>query len=412
MPTPHLVQQVGEYFTQLAGDISISVVTREQGPQWNARIILSTPRDLLAAAEDAPLNKLLPNMSHLFVDEPDSQLGRLPDRYEPAHRARLLRVNRHPPPLLRAVDSLLGIRQRGDHVDFTHRNKAHTVWSSATIDSNLRRFVYGRGWARGDGSKKNIIDLNFTDTASDRQKGVRSNLAEIAGYIGAGVAEPFQVKPEHYAFTVDQFGALAELPSKPFRYAHEKGQTQSANSLPRAIGLPPTLVEAVAYLAATAPPPRGTYSLAVVPDSASIKAVQEEFEDLGIPVAPLVPESLAGGIPPPPENTAPPILISTRSAVPGLHLPHLHTVYCLNGLDMSSLNDGQRKLGGRRAREVLYTIIAGRLGRFATPAHKGQPQRVISVVPKGSEEEAALRDMFYGTHFDAGAELSTWEGEL
>lgn len=406
LPTPHLVHQVEEYFSNLAGDVPVSVMSSRALPDWNARVIVATPGPLLGAAGEEPLHKLLPDLSHVLVDEADTQFGPLPGRYETSLDSVRLPINRHPPALVHALNSLLNIQHHGDHIDFSNRTKAHTVWSSATLGPSVRRFVYGRGWAHGG-----IIDLDFTNGATNKQVGTRDSLAEIAGKVGAMVTEPFQVKPEHYAFTVDSRGVISPLSRSRFQYDTSRGETlNSMAKMPP--GLPPTMIEAVAFLSATSPPPRGTYSLAVLPDNASIREAQAEMHSLGVSVAPLVPESLVGGIPAPPEDVTPPILISKRSAVPGLHLPHLHTVYLLNGLDHSGLSPAQLRSGGRKMNESMYGIIAGRLGRFATPAHKGQPQRVISLVEKDGVEEAALRDMFAGVYGDTGMRLSRWTGEL
>lgn len=117
-----------------------------------------------------------------------------------------------------------------------------------------------------------------------------------------------------------------------------------------------------------------------------------ELAELGIPAINLQPELIpdVDSLIPEPGQT-PPVLLAKRSAVPGLHLPRLHTIYMLNGLDTSSTF----KAAQVKDRMTFYGVAAGRVGRLGMD---DKSQRVISLVTRNSRDARMLAEMFYGRY--------------
>lgn len=408
LPTPHLAQQVSDLLVALSPGGPRHTLVSEDWTEWEAPVIVATPRTFMASNPPH-----LPDLSHIFLDEPDVMLGPLPGRYSSDGMYKKHRINLHPPPIAQALNSILQIVDDRGKLDFSNRRQdVNTVWASATFGPALRRFTYLRGWVSSRGEKSAVADLNLTADASERQASIVDALGEIAQQVDVKASDPVQApKPLHYAFVVDETARLGPLPPVAFNTAPDANDAM----------LDLTVIEAMAYLHTTSPPPPGTYALALPPSSASLKALVQELGLLGVPVAPLVPEALAGGIPKPDRDGIAPVLVSSRAAMAGLHLPELHTVYMLNGLDMAGTTASQRskagRTGGKQDRETQYEVIAGRLGRMGTAAANipSRPQRVISLLSAGSSEIAAMRDLLDGNLNAAHRvqfRLSEWEGEL
>ncbi|KAL1408942.1 hypothetical protein Q8F55_005756 [Vanrija albida] len=407
VPSPHLAQQVADLLEAFAPREGLHALIDPVWavPNWKAKVIVATASKLLEA--DAPrLNAL----SHIFLDEPDTMLGPVPGRFQDANRLARHPINVHPPPVVDVLNAMLGIKgsKRNGWIDYAGRRDIRTVWSSATLGSDVRRFVYGRGWIQKGGG---VVDLNFTASASERQRGVTDSLDAIADEAGVGASElPKASKPEHYAFVVDAMGQLRPLGEGGAAVAQRKDASNSGN-------VSPLVVEALALLHASSPPPEGTYALALPPDGSSGRELARELGKLRVASAELLPELLAGGVPPIPKGRGAPVLILPRNAVAGLHLASLHTVYLLNGLDMARMSKARRNVGGARARDVFYSVVEGRLGRAGTHTPE-RPQRVISIVEAGSEEERALEQLFAGRLKGEIGEptgdypLGEWQGPL
>ncbi|GMK54208.1 hypothetical protein CspeluHIS016_0107940 [Cutaneotrichosporon spelunceum] len=431
LPTPHLARQVADLLSAL-GDARVSTVSNEGEADLNAQVLLGTPRAFLALSgkkRNMTLGDRVRGVTHVFVDEIDSQIGPLPHSRMTKGQLERHPSRKHTPAVADALDSLFGIRQKEGFTDFSARKAITSVFSSATLDNNTRRHIYGRGWVRpkGGAAAKQILDLDFSAAATPRQVALRETMAQIAAQAGAVSAQPVQRKPKHYGFSVSPEGKLSALDlARPGDsgfvppVVDEKGREVDLDTLPLKKsankprpGLPVTLLEGMAFLHATVPPPSGTYSLAVLPDGASVAGAKAELAALGLNVIPLVPEVLEGGVEPPPPEAPHIMLLTTRAAVPGLHLPHLHSIYLLNGLDVSKLSKSAKMAGGREGQSLVYSIITGRLGRMATEVGDPQnPQRVVSIVQHDSYEEWALRHMFGEMYTKWQFALSQWPGEI
>lgn len=436
VPTPHLARQVEVLCKRLYQ------VTAEQPAVWTLALAHSDPRD-----EVQPLlistPRTLQNWSHWFrfepdwvlLDEPDTMLGPLPPRDAKPERLARHPLIRHPPPIIDVLDGLFdaaegqarpadrrnpdGRKQSGRKPGGGKRREIRTAWSSATLQNKVKTLARQRGWVSA------AADLNWTAGASPEQQAVREDMEAIAAQLGGITADSAGWRPEHYALEVGRTGALravthaeVEAAAADMSAAHaalreRRAQGESAATIaaegkallehPGSLARDsPVFIETVALLQATAPPPDGKYALVLPPAGASLAALAAELEALGTPCMPLVPEAMAKGIPRPQPGTNP-VLIALRESLTGLHLPHLHTVYLVNGIDKAALTPNKRKNGGRRELSTTYARIAGRLGRLGTSA-ADKPQRVISLLPAGYTEKHAL----FQTLEEMGERLADW----
>ncbi len=414
LPTSHLAQQVQDHLEKLdplepPGETetnhSLTLFTRLQAclnPSETSEIptspiVLATPKDI-ASYPTFPTSHL----ELIFTDEPDTMLGPVPTRHLPSYAAHTHPINRHPPVLLSVMNDLLGIAPEAStskkndrlQLDFSNRRRIQTVWTSATIHSQIRRFAKTRGWVR---SGEEVVDLDFTVLASDKQRLTR----DVAGRLPEGISNGVEViddltrivgvEPEHFALVVDPVtGGISHLSST----------ASSAVKLPSQgkIGLlAPVLLEALALLHTTSPSPAGTYVLVLPPEGTSLDALSEEMDTLSVPNILLTPEAIASGLP-----GNPGLLLARRSTITGLHLAGLHTIYLLSGLDLGGLSTAQKRGQGQTGRTKFYEIVSGRVGRLGTSAvvvdEGGEgmsKQRVVSLVLGGSEEERGLIDLFF-----------------
>lgn len=437
VPTPHLARQVEDLCLRLLE------VTQERGIMWNVLtadtipeevtepLVISTPKIYLQSGLD-----LRPDW--VLIDEPDAMLGPLPPRHIEPERLAQHPIYRHPPPLTKALDHLFDIpaaperrevrgkRQRErerrspalQERDLSRRRAIRTAWCSATLQSKIKNYAFRHGWSR------QAADLNWTPGASEGQLAARESIEAIAAQIGVATDASMGVRPQHYLIEVSATGALRPVsqadveedkeeyerapwqgssePRPPWQYVPEEEGEDVDETRPLHKDSP-VFTEAVALLQTLAPPPDGKYALILPPGRVSLTAIADELDKLGVASAPLVPEAIAAGIPPPRPGTNP-VIIASRESLTGIHLPELHTVYLINGLDVGSMSKQQRVNGGRLERGIVYQRITGRLGRLGTNV-EGKPQRVISLLPVGKREMRALTHTLDGM----GEELATWE---
>jgi hypothetical protein len=424
VPNPYLAQQITQHIRTLTADPSLYSLLSPTSPGVDEAVLPDAP---IIIATDLVLSSYslanLPSLTHIFLDEPDDMLGPLPTKFLPLHLLPEHPINSRPPRIISIMNRLLHLRPAEDgtmhggslNMDFTSRREGvSTIWTSATLSPLLRRFVKTRGWLRRDEQE---VDLDFTETASPRQQRVRREIVQMARTGDLPTSTLVTSMPEQYAFTVSEpMGRLAPLSWVPSRAPDTSVIGRSKRPSVEAL-CSPLLVEALALLHSTSPPPKDQYALALAPESSSFTDITDILDSLQVPYLNLTPEILVDGIPDTSELPVPPVLLTRRSAVPGLHLPGLHTVYLLSGLDMAGLSPAQKRRRGEAQRVSFYETVCGRLGRLGTENTKEAPQRVISLVMEGGVEEAGLRDLFFGKLSrgrgrDASQELDVWKGEL
>ncbi|AFR95207.1 hypothetical protein C343_03299 [Cryptococcus neoformans C23] len=424
VPTPHLAHQIFSHLQTLSPYSSSSsspplfsllspktlLAKGEKSPAW---ALPDTPIVISTAKIAVQFNLDTPQLTHIFLDEPDTMVGSLPSRHATSRDLYRHPLIRHPPPIVHAITQLLGIKiTRDGTLDFAkRRNGINTVWTSATMGREFKRFVKTRGWVRRG---NRVVDLDFSPSASDNKRLIRERLLQAIGVspndgpqLGKsakgkrGRKGQEQKEPEHHVILVDhETGDFAPLtPTSDLTGFTPQPKYQPASSSSSSQRY---ILETLALLHATSPPPPGKYSLALPPEGTSLDQLGEALASLGVSTSLLTPEVLRVGIPPVAEGVAPPILLAARSSVPGLHLPQLQTVYMLGGLDIQGLSQAQRKNKGVGDRMRFYDTVTGRLGRLGTDAvvdasiEEGETQKVVSLVLAGSEEHDKLAKMFFG----------------
>lgn len=426
VPTPHLAHQIFSHLQTLSPYSSSSssaplfsllsprtlLAKGEKSPAWalpDTPIIISTAKIAMQFDLDTP------QLTHIFLDEPDTMIGPLPSRHATSRDLYRHPLIRHPLPIVHVITQLLGITiTREGTLDFAkRRNGVNTVWTSATMGREFKRFVKTRGWVRRG---NRVVDLDFSPSASDNKRLIRERLLQAIGVspndgpqLGKSTKEKWERKgheqkePEHHVILIDHetgdFAPLTATSGLTGLNPRPKGQSASSSSSSQGY-----ILETLALLHATSPPPPGKYALALPPEGTSLDQLGEALASLGVSTSLLTPEVLRVGIPPVAEGVAPPILLAARSSVPGLHLSQLQTVYMLGGLDVQGLSQAQRKNKGIVERMGFYDTVTGRLGRLGTDAmvdasvenEEGETQKVVSLVLAGSEEHDKLAKMFFG----------------
>ena len=159
--------------------------------------------------------------------------------------------------------------------------------------------------------------------------------------------------------------------------------------------LPSTMIENMVLLHLTAPPPDGTFALAVPPEGMSLDQLAHHIRSLDVHSEILMPETVRG-LEALLAGDSPPILVARRSNIPGLHLQGLHTIYLLDGLDAKGLSGRSKGVSALQQRATFYQTVLGRLGRLGTPLFdQRERQRMITLVMEGGEEHGALQNLVF-----------------
>ncbi|WVO12582.1 hypothetical protein L204_100187 [Cryptococcus depauperatus] len=437
VPTPHLAHQIFDLLYKLSPPASsstplITLLTPglvAKGDKLPYYPLPDTPIVISTAKNMSQFNvSHTPALTHIFLDEPDTLLGPLPSRHTSSRNLSSHPLIRHPPPIVSILTSLLDITITSHgKLDFSRRrDETNTIWTSATLTRDFKRFLKTRGWVRRG---NRVVDLDFTQNASTNKKIFRQKILEAVGAAdhAAGLdrfeRDARQKKPEHNVMLVnpvtgDMVPMDRDTPS----------MAQPSSIIP-SIKLHPFILENFALLHSVDPPPAGTYSLALPPEGVSLEQVGRDLDELNIPTSILTPEVLQFGLPSFSSSTTQaegrgeaaslPILLAARSSIPGIHLPLLHRVYLLSGMDVSSLTPAQRKNRGMESRVTFYDIVTGRLGRLGMTTDveataKVGEQKVVSIVLAETEEHTSLYKMFFPdskqSSLDNGADTET-EGE-
>ncbi|WVQ69158.1 uncharacterized protein L199_007373 [Kwoniella botswanensis] len=482
VPTPHLAQQVHQHLVNLSSTetqesftlirsnsnhpsqffAQTSAKSHSKLDLPNKPIIISTPKDL-QSYDLSPSSS--PSLRYIFLDEPEHLIGPIPSRHSTSQMLVSHPLFRHPPPIVSTLNDLLNIlpavpsrrqKEEGGILDYSERrDEINTIWVSSGMNKDLKRLIKIRGWIRKSNRhvKDGLIDLDFTQGASDKLKDVRKRLLDAVeemitkrsstqtkenkkvagiedeGGVGkANIDGHEQIEPEHYVLVIDsKDGSITSLnlhaPILQDDLTKETVDENGEDEVIRKREIPIEMIETLSLIHATTSSPSKGYSLILPPEGISLNLLSEELANLGISSLILTPDlvdiSLSqldelqrqnrgegeeedGGLP---------LLLGTRSSIPGLHLPELQTIYLLDGLDIKGLSKKQRKSGGVKDRYGWYSLVKGRLGRLGTKAIGRERQRVVSLVMVGTEEEMRLRELF-GKNENANGtktELKDWD---
>ncbi|WVW78576.1 hypothetical protein I302_100532 [Kwoniella bestiolae CBS 10118] len=451
VPTPHLAQQTHAHLLNLSPvnqqTQNLFALIRTPPPHLNPTPKPPLPNEPILIATPTSLSNYslspstLPSLRYIYLDEPEHLIGPIPSRSSTPQMLRSHPLFRHPPPIITVLNDLLNIqaargrnREEGGVLDYSaRRDGINTIWVSSGINKDLKRLIKMRGWVRrgmrgGDG----VVDLDFTEGASEKLKSVRKRLLDAVqekivqtkpgnnlkedddvGGKSRGIHE--QRKPEHYVLVIDPSdGSISSLDvHSPSSHISPEDEVEELQGSKRKI--PDEMIETLSLIHATSPS-KG-YSLVLPPEGISLNNLSESLSELGIPSLILTPynfnmtESELKELQDEEENGGSPLLLGTRSSIPGLHLPQLTTIYLLDGLDVRGLSRKQRKVGGVGDRVGWYTLVKGRLGRLGTDntGHGRERQRVVSLVMGGTEDEKRLKDLFGGEARESGMKLSRWD---
>ncbi|OCF58904.1 hypothetical protein L486_03397 [Kwoniella mangroviensis CBS 10435] len=413
----------------------------------NKPIIISTPKDL-QYYDLSP--KSIPFLRYIFIDEPEHLIGPIPSRHSTSQMLISHPLFRHPPPIVSALNDLLNIlpalpsrrqKEEGGILDYSERrDEINTIWVSSGMNKDLKRFIKMRGWIRKSNRhvKDGLIDLDFTQGASGKLKDVRNRLLgaveeritkrsttqikenqnqNVAGIEDEGGVKKAnidgheQIEPEHHVLVIDpKDGSINSLdlhaPTLQDDPTKEVEDDNGEDEVIRKREIPIEMIETLSLIHATTSSPSKGYSLILPPEGISLNILSEELANLGISSLILTPDLVNISLSQldelqrqnrdeaEEENGELPLLLGTRSSIPGLHLPELQTIYLLDGLDVKGLSKKQRKSGGVKDRYGWYNLVKGRLGRLGSKAIGRERQRVVSLVMGGTEEEMRLRELF------------------
>jgi hypothetical protein len=449
MPSNHLVRQVERDMSVLdptkslpSDSISLFSSVYSEGGKSDVSyipfkrdfppILITTPKALLEYSEL--------NTSHvemIIIDEPDSMLPSLPSGRTPINKVRSHPLVRHEPALISVLNRILQIEVTDDidrktqlgMVDLLDRRNVQTLWISGTLSSNLKSFLGKRGLVR---SEPEPVDLEFTDDATRIQKEARQRAMLIPGQrlseldeddtvtLGEDVPRPGQ--PDHFAITIHSstgnFKSLTQDQAQKIAQpliSVDKRKADNAQTKKEPITMVPIpeMIDTLVLMHTTSPPPKGHYALVVPPEGTSIDKMVVALEENGVQSVMLTPDLLSDldlldkairqAAKANDDVEGRTVLIARRAAVPGLHIPRLHTIYLLNGIDIEGMSVGQRRNWNTvRDRASFYDVVSGRVGRLGT-WHQERPdgglkaranQRIVSFVTQGSDDEAALAKVF------------------
>ncbi|WWC86977.1 uncharacterized protein L201_001858 [Kwoniella dendrophila CBS 6074] len=493
VPTPYLAHQIYSQLVNLSSDSSVddqteSLFTLLRPNQLSASsqgstpsglelpetpIILATPKDLLLydLGDSGNGNLALDKLEYIFLDEPDTMIGSIPSRHATAEMLKNHTLFRHPPPIISVLNKLLNIRtikhqirEKGRYItkeelDYSKRkNDVKTIWISSSLNKDFKRLIKTRGWIQRN--NKNLVDLDFTDAASDKLKELKNKLLmavenKMPKSIHTARSDQDnhnQVEPEHYALVVDStdgsMSSLDQNSSAPSNNTRPNSKGEDVIKGTKQNELPIEIIESLSLLHITSLPPKGKFSLVLPPESISLNYLSEELSNLGIDSLILTPELLHLGLDmkliqqsltetdqedidnegiriedQSKDNFSQlPILLCQRSSITGIHLNELHTIYLLHGLNFNALSPKQKKLNnGIKNKLDFYDLVSGRLGRLGTGTGTGtfssnnpnsdKRQRVISIVMNDTEDERRLKDLFNNHNQDTTVHkraLQTW----
>lgn len=234
----------------------------------------------------------------------------------------------------------------------------------------LKRTVRHRGWAGLD-----ALELDFEGSSARSFKDIDSLAGSSAS---EGPVESREV--EHLPFLVGVDGMTPYIPDEGVRDLppHHTGRPIIED----------TMIQAVVRYQAEHPISDGTTTIMILPpEGYPLDLLATRLTTYASTAK--IPMSITNIIPTASQIEPNSILITPRSAVPGLDIPNLSRIILLNGLDLAGLSPAQRSRGGVKKRAAFYDVICGRLGRLGSVTHEKGGQ-VVSFVTEGSGEEVGL----------------------
>jgi len=355
VPTPQLLDLIQVHLENLSSS-SLN----------NRSIWLTTPK---AALSDARLETFSPNI--IFIDEPESLLSPLPPRHLQGGALRSHPFYKHPPPLSTLLDTLARLISKTG-------TETRMVWVGAELNGLLKRIIRQRGWAGME-----ALELDFESGDMRAKKDIASLTGPGLEVVGEKEVELDQV--DHFAYLVGPSGVMP---------LHDEVKTDLPN---HRIGRPiidEPMIHAIVRYQQDNPTPEGTTTMILPPESYPLDQLATRLTHFASTLK--LPMSITTTIPLPNQLDMgeSSILLTSRSAVPGLDIQNLSRVILINGLDLAGLSPAQRSRGGAKKRAAFYDVVTGRLGRLGSVTYQNSWRgQVVSFVTEGSGEEAGLRSV-------------------
>jgi hypothetical protein len=347
VPTPQLLDLIQNHLDSLSTGTSLDTLS----------IWLTTPKNALS---DIRLDKFSPDI--IMIDEPETLLQPLPPRHLQGGALRTHPFYKHPPPLATLLNHLA---QLGTNTNI------RMVWVGAEMNGLLKRTIRHRGWAGLDALE---LDFEFDGRSSRPVKDMDSLAGSLAmeGPVGSG-------EVEHESYLVGSGGITPYVPG-------QAGRDPPPYRTGRPI-IPDAMIQAVVQYQANHLPLDGTTTMILPPSGYPLDLLATRLTSHASKSK--VPMSITNIIPTSTETEPNSILITPRSAVPGLDIPNLSRVILLDGLDLAGVSPAQRSRGGMKKRTAFYEVIRGRLGRLGSVTSEKGGQ-VVSFITEGSGEEVGL----------------------
>jgi hypothetical protein len=348
VPTPQLLDLIQNHLDSLSTGTSLDT---------DSLIWLTTPKNALSVPR---IDQFSPDI--IMIDEPETLLQPLPPRHLQGGALRSHPFYKHPPPLATLLDHLA---QLGTNTNI------RMIWVGAEMNGLLKRTIRHRGWAGLDALE---LDFEFEGRSTRSVKDIDSLAGTLAMEGGVGSGEV-----GHESYLVGSGGIKPFIPS-------EAGRDPPPYRTGRPI-IPDTMIQAVVQYQADHPTLDGTTTMILPPSGYPLDLLATRLTSYASSAR--IPMSITNIIPTSTETEPNSILITPRSAVPGLDIPNLSRIILLDGLDLASLSPAQRSRGGLKKRTAFYDVIRGRLGRLGSVTSEKGGQ-VVSFITEGSGEEVGL----------------------
>lgn len=382
------------------------------------------------------IDRLRKSLEVIAMDEPDAIIRPLPGRYDQQQQAggyggKQHVFHRHPPVGVKLLDALLPGRSEGrEHAGYkgTHvatkgnlkgPKKVQTVWTSATVNSQLRGYIVKRGWARPRGEGGVVLEHSGTSETIDIERNGEGRGEQAVEHL-CWVVDPDS--GEH----TDLFEPVAVDGStrsgREAADANDESQEAPVATTPGPGEIHPYLIESLALHWASRS--GAGKSLVIPPNGTSVRKLQDTLSELGCPSVSLDVDSretarqvglalqegqerldgngketfnedssetkdVGSDLEEAKQDT---LYILPRSHIRGIDIPDIKTVYLLGGLGIKDVKGASTGAAVWAEREREYLHWVGRMGRLSgtkvseNRAGTTGKDTIVTLVLKGPEE--------------------------
>lgn len=381
-------------------------------------------------------DRLRKSLEVVAMDEPDAIIRPLPGRYDQQQQGRGYGgkqhvFHRHPPVGVKLLEALLPGRPEGrEHAgykgtrgtadgDLVGRKKVQTVWTSATVNSQLRGYIVKRGWARPRGEGGVVLQHSGASETIDIEKNGKGRDGDAVEHV-CWVVDPDSGEHTDLFEPVALDGSTGN--SRLGMTTNDETQEALATKTPGPGEIHPYLIESLALHWASRS--GSGKSLVIPPNGTSVRKLQDTLSELGCPSVSLDVDSretarqvglaLQEGQERLDESDEErfeednsetkeigsdsdgamrdTLYILPRSHIRGIDIPDIKTVYLLGGLGIKDVKGGSTgaTVWAEREREYLHWV--GRMGRLSGTkvgeSRDGTTEgdTVVTLVLKGPEE--------------------------